>query len=71
MSRYEEGDVIDVWWHPLTGHSHYRTGTVIKVLDDVNAMVIFDDNETPCKCYIDKALPHREYKIIGDSDAGL
>lgn len=66
MSRFVEGDVIDIWWHPSTGHAYYRMCTVIKVLDEVNAMVLFDNKGTPCKCYIDKALPHREYKIMGD-----
>ena len=65
MSRYKEGDVIYVWWHGI-GRTYWRKGTVVELLDDVNAMVRLDDWSEPCKCYIDNALPYRAYEIMGD-----
>ena len=65
MSRFKEGDVVDIWWHYIDGNG-YKTGKILKILDDVNAIVQFD-GWTPCKCYIDRALPHREYDIMGDA----
>lgn len=65
MSRFKEGDTIYVWWHTMA-HNEYRKGTVVEILDDVNAMVRFDNIDMPCKCYIDSALPYRSYEIMGD-----
>ena len=63
MSSFKEGDVVDIWWRDIKS---YRTGKILKILDDVNAIVQFD-GWTPCKCYIAHALPHREYDIMGDA----
>ena len=48
-------------------HNEYRKGTVVEILDDVNAMVRFDDLCMPCKCYIDHTIPYRSYEIMGDN----
>ena len=64
MSRFKEGDVVDIWW-PSNDGSGYKTGTIVEILDDVNAMVKFDGG-TPVKCYVVHAIPHMKFMVIGE-----